>query len=222
MKAKKLVALMLVGGMVFGGVTVADAKKKKKKPRKVVKEVPTPVTLFMRQTAAACSESHEALLLEPSTEDLECWPTDNFFQEIAKALSPTLYDGYFFNDYVAEAGVPFVLDATQPAAGKITIRSWNGAGAGMAELQVILLGTSGGEEKTLGSYATEYQAEPNGKYTFDYEIDVDDALNKQNFESLTLRTIAHGVAVNHGIIELNDPASFVTIPTIVKKTVIKK
>jgi hypothetical protein len=205
---KRILAVVLAGALVAGfvGATPAIGKKKKK----IVK---TPLTLHMRQTAAACGTPHYALLIAPSTgEDVECWPADNFLQEVANPLI-----GYLAVDWPAEEGVPFVLDATTAATGKVTVRSFQGAGGGLAELQVILLGQSGGEEKTLGTYSTEYTAAPNSKYTFDYEIDVDDALNKLTFESFTLRTIAHGVAINHGVFELDDPASFVTVPTLVKK-----
>ena len=218
---KKLLAVVLAGALVAGfvGATPAISKKKKKpKPRKIVKIVKTPQTLYMRQTAPNCMESHYALLSDPSTgEDVECWPSDNFLQEVANPLV-----GYLPVDWLAEEGTPFVLDATTAATGKVTVQSLDGAGGGLAELQVILVGQSGGEEKILGTYATEYTAQPNAKYTFDYEIDVDDALDKLKFDSFTLRTIAHGAAINHGIFELDDPASFVTVPTLVKKTTIKR
>ena len=215
---KKLLAVVLAGALVAGFVGATPAiGKKKKKPRKIVKIVKTPQTLYMRQRAAACSAPDRALLLEPSTgEDIECWPTDNFLQEAANPLV-----GYLAVDWPAEEGLPFVLDATTDATGKITVQSFQGAGGGLAELQVILLGNSGGVETTLGTFSSEYTAEPNGRYTFDYEIDVDDALDKKTFDSFTLRTIAHGAAINHGVFELDDPASFVTLPTLVKKTIKK-
>ena len=90
--------------------------------------------------------------------------------------------------------------------------------AGEATLEVTLAGTSGGEPKVIGTASNSYQVTPDkGSYTVDFEISPDSALNKAAFTTLELTTTVRGPTVLHGFYELDDPASFITVPTWVKK-----
>lgn len=209
MKLRSLVALALVGGLVAGSLTTAEAGKKKKKKAKV-KWVSQTSTLFQRQDADACADSN-FYLSKTDGEDLDCGYLDHL-------AWPAL--GYIPVSYPAADGVPFILDAKKPITGVVTMRSWNGAGVGLASVTVQLVGTTGGEEVPVGEWSAEYQAAPNGAYTFEYEIDADDALNKKKFTALTLNVVPGGTTAGvHGVVEHDTPPAHVNIPTLKKKVI---
>ena len=206
MKAKHLLVLALVTGLVAGSMSIAEAGKKKKKL------VPSTSTFFLRHESDDCSDDTTFTLSLTDGEDVDCQYLDN-------VAWPAF--GFIPGAYVAQDGVPFKLDATKTVTGVVSIRSYAhpvGVGAGPASVTVQLLGTVGEEEVTLGEWTTEYTATPGTIHTFEYEIEVDDALNKLVFSSLTANVMPDGTTVGlHGVIEHDEPPALINIPTLIKK-----
>ena len=208
MKLKKLVVLALVGGVLASGMSVAEGAKR----RKIVKWIPQESTLFQRNETDSCN-AENYFLSKTDGEDLDCNYLNHF-------VWPAL--GFVPATYPATDGVPFILDAKRAITGVITMRSANGVGAGAATVTVELLGETGGEEVAIGQYVGEYDAAPNGTYTFEYEIDSDNALNRKKFTSLSMTVTPAGETVgNPAVIEHDTPPAHIVLPTLKKKIIWK-
>lgn len=222
---KKLIALVMVGGMLAGGMSVADAKKKK--PRKIVKEVPTNVDFFVRMDDCGGDADNPRLSIEDGTDGGSgCGNTGmGIFNEALIAIEDTPAAQIF----PAVDGVPFTLDASKDVAGQLNLQSFQGdaanpagVSAGQTKVDITLTGNVGGASQLIGTASEEYVVTPDKtSYLVEFTIDADDALNKKKFTSLELTVTQRGVSVLHGFIGMDDPASFLTLPTIVKKTVKK-
>jgi hypothetical protein len=218
---KRILAIVLVGGLI-GGLAYAPAiAKKKPKPKPKPKQVS--VDYFMHRDACGTDADVTSLSVEDGEDGGNACGSP--FAGAGNEFFIQIGDVPLSDIWAATDGIPFTLDASKDITGQITVSSFKGdpanpasLGAGEATLEVVLTGTSGGEVKTIGTGSTTYTVTPDQTaYTSDFTITPDAALDKVLFESLELTTTLRGPAVLHAFYELEDPASFFTIPTWVKK-----
>lgn len=200
---KKVIIAVLVTVLALSLIGPATAKKKKRK-----KAEPTPIELqyFMRRADCGTDADNPHLSLTDA-EDVDC----------AFATQMAADTGAFDMriPYVAADGLPLTLDVSRTAAGTITIRNWNGAGAGNVVLDLELIGTIAGEEKVLGTYSESFIALPTQSHTTEYEIELDQSLAGALVEGLTLAVFTHGQTVGiAGMVEHDEPPSVITIPAL--------
>ena len=206
MKVKRLVALALVAGLIAGSSSAVDAAKRKKK--KKAKLVASKVTFFQRN--ADCGTG-DFFLSVTDAEDTDCI-------NAANAAGPAA--GYAESAYPARDSLPFILDATKPITGTITMRSGNGVGAGSVGVTLTFIGTTGGKEVPIATWESDtFTVVPQGAQTLEYEADIEDALNKKSFETLTLSVVPTGAAAGfYGTVEHDGPPpSAFILPTLKKK-----
>lgn len=214
---KKTLIVMLILGLVAGSLAAPAAAKKKKK--KKAAPVAVDQKFFLRD-ADGCETSQNQLSLTDGP-DSACWYADTsaFYDVVVEAGLLTPAD--LGQTWTSVDGTPFKLDATKPITGEISTSSGSciidggcapvGVGAGQAALDIVITATIGGEPKELGTFAETFVVTPGTTYTSKFEIPVDAALAGLEVESLSVLTYLHGAAVGHGIVELETPASFVTI-----------
>jgi hypothetical protein len=203
MNLKKFVALALVSGVVATSLTTADAAKRK--PRFVSKVVP----MYLRNTSEC--DLTALSLSKVDGEDTDCFSETNLAGSAA---------GYSDHVYTASDGVPFLLDAKKALTGTITMRNGNSVGAGQAGVTLTWVGETGGEETEIAVWESEaFQIVPAGVQTLQYEVDIDDALNKKKFTSLKLTVTPTGQTVGlYGTVEHDGPpVSVMNLPTLKKK-----
>ena len=198
---KKIITFVLVGVLAFGVLGPATAKKKAKKP------VPVDLQFFMRRDDCATDADNPHLSLTDA-EDADCFGGASMLNEVlGKEATAELYP--------AADGVPVKLDPTRKVTGSISMRNWNGAGAGNVDVDLELIALIGGEEKPVGTFSTSYIAVPAQTEVIPYEMDLDPAVAGAVAEGLTLSVYHHGVNVGiAGGIEHDDPVSFITIPAL--------
>lgn len=203
---KKVVIGMLVAVLAASLVGPASAGKKKKKPKA---PVPVETTFYMRRDACATDADNPHLSITDSGEDAECASSDQMLVDVyneSGLLDPS-------TPHAAVDGLPMAVDVARPAKGVISIRNWNGAGAGNVIVDIELLGTVGGEEMILGTFSESHLAVPAGAHTIEYEIDIDDALAGVTLDGLTLDVYVHGQTVGiAGMIEYDNPPSTISVP----------
>ena len=205
MNLKKVVALAMVGGMLAGGLTTADAAKKKKKPKFVSK-----TSVFFLRNTSECDLTALSLSLTDG-EDSDCYSPTNAAGTAA---------GYSDHVYTASDGVPFVLDAKKALTGTITMRNGNSVGAGSAGVTLTLTGETGGKETTIATWESEsFLMYPTAVQTLDYEAEINDKLNRKKFTSLVLTVTPTGTTVGlYGTVEHDGPPpSLMNLPTLKKK-----
>ena len=223
MRAKTVAALTLVGGLLLAPSSlpaVAKGKPKAKKPP-ARKLVPMQKKFFLRQTED-CIEHKEHLSLTDGP-DLECWTVDDFASDV---YAPTNLIP-LVDVWPAADGVPFTLNVSKPITGKISVGSADcllsgvcapfGVGVGRAQLDVVLEAQIDGATVSLGEFHATYEVVPDEIYTFDLNMKLPASLRNQTVRNLTLSTFTHGPVVNHGIVQLDDPASYVSLPALVRK-----
>jgi hypothetical protein len=220
MKTRKLLVTALVVGVVAGSFGVAEAAKKKKKPKPAPAPVQVDQKFYMRRDGCNTDADNARLSLTdgPDVDGNLCgWLESGILNEVLIAAGEApVADAWPMAD-----GLPLTLDTSKPITGSVTVVSSylgaapdNGLAAGAPELVVDLVGTSGGEDVVIGTATVPYQVTPAAsKYTIEFEIKADGALNNKVFESVTMTTAVRGPAAGHGLYELDDPASFVTIPS---------
>ena len=115
--------------------------------------------------------------------------------------------------YPATDALPLTLDPSRPVSGEITLHS-NGVGAGQAEVDLTLTGTSGGETVVIAEQTLTYVMTPDSDtYTSPIEMIPDEGSNGKVFESLEFTTWVRGPSLLHGYASVDDPPSFVVVPT---------
>lgn len=224
MRAKKLVVVGLVAGLIVGSLGVsAEAKKKKKK-----KPVPTPVNFYLQRVpeGSCAEEASFSLSVEPGEDNGACG--DLLFGAPTEIGHQAGDDQFFTTPYrfPAADGVPFVLDATKPLTGTIAVYSTTQAqgvpfpgpaGAGQTTLEVLVTGTSNGEAVEIGNAEVTYDVTPNSHPDpVSFEITLDETLNKATFTTLELTLWNRGTSVFHGHYGTGEQ-SFITVPTIKMK-----
>lgn len=227
---KKLFVIGLAVGLVAGSLLGPAHAKKKKKPKPPAAPVAVDLKFFLRQDAASCAESpHEFLTLTDGT-DLSCAYTGGgamyeAYYQANEASGGAISDNVPVAPsgevvWTTEDGVPFVLDGSKNITGEITIHAPELAdgvrpGAGAASIDFELTGEVGGEVKELGATTAEVTALPDGAdHTIKLDFKPDAALAGATFTNVTLVTRIRGAQVMLVQIELDAPASFLTIPAL--------
>ncbi|MDQ3877187.1 MAG: hypothetical protein M3290_02380, partial [Actinomycetota bacterium] len=131
-------------------------------------------------------------------------------------------------EWDARDGVPFVLDGSKSITGEITTTGGDCVidgqpcspatlSAGPANLDVTVVGQVGGEDKVIGTFSDSYVATPGSSHTSKVDIKADASVAGQTISNLKIYTYLHGPALFQGTVVLDDPASFITIPTLATK-----
>lgn len=217
MKRTALIALLIVGLVAGSLVAPAAAKKKKKKK-------PVPVSVdqnFYLRDLDGCETAQNHLSVTDAA-DSGCWYVDTFVYD-AFVETGLLTAADLGQTWTTMDGTPFKFDPSKPITGEISTSS--GAclvdggcspamvGAGQATLDVVVSATIDGEAKEIGAFSESFVVVPGSPHTSKLEIPVDAALAGQQVDSLSVLTYLHGPAVGHGIIEVSDPSSFITVPS---------
>lgn len=198
----------------------AEAAKKKKKPKPPPAPVQVDAQYFLRRDGECGVEGATYLSLVDAP-DLDATSCGNLFygapqrlpengETTAPKISYTSRDG---------DGIPLTLDATKDVTGMIGVKSRSVAqgdqgiriGAGDATLNVELTGTTGGEEKVIGTAAVDYTVEPGTLdqiYEVEFTLKPDAALDKLAFTSVKLTIWNSGDSVAHGFYTTDNPASY--------------
>lgn len=210
---KKLVVLGLVAGLVAGSLAApAGAAKKKKKPKPPAAPVSVDQKFFLRQDSDACGSSHEHLSLTDGA-DLSCFYVDSGAPTTAVSQAQAASV-----DFAAEDGVPFVFDTAKKLTGEITVRGGDiGAGpmsAGQAMVDIVVVGEVGGEVKEIGTVSETWTTVPGDVHLIKVDLEIDPALAGQSVTAFELQVTLGGASVGPHTIELDNPASFVTVPTL--------
>ncbi|HEV3475729.1 MAG TPA: hypothetical protein VG602_10280 [Actinomycetota bacterium] len=129
---------------------------------------------------------------------------------VAEETAPSL-------DYLAEDGVPFVLDATRPIKGVVSHVSYlqsgsAGVGAGLTTIDITVgASRATGAEEILGTTTVSYTATP-AQYRYDvpFQFQPPAALNGTEFTGFRLNLLVRGRNLLHGFTRPND--TNVTVP----------
>lgn len=219
---RKTIAALLIGGLVVGAIAApAVAKKPKKKPPKsTVNQVDE--KLYLRDSDGCDTNVNQ--LSTQDGDDTGCWYVDTAAYD-AEAATGVVTDKDLSGEWDTIDGVPFVLDGSKTVTGEITTTGGSCVtsatpcspatiSAGPANLDVTLVGEVGGDEKTIGTYSDSYTATPGSSHTSKVEIKIDPSLAGQTITNLKLFTFLHGPAVFQGTVVLDNPASFISVPTL--------
>lgn len=209
---KKLVVLGLVAGLVAGSLA-APAAAKKKKPKPPPAPVSVDQKFFLRQDSTSCQTSHEFLSTTDGT-DLSCFYTDGgAMYEVVNQVEPIVTASW-----AAEDGVPFVFDTAKKITGEITVAGGDvGAGPtslGQARFDLTILGEVGGELKEIGAVSETWTTVPGDVHTIKLDVTIDPALAGQQVTAFEVQTTLRGASIGPHTIELDNPASFVVVPTL--------
>jgi hypothetical protein len=116
--------------------------------------------------------------------------------------------------WMAFDGLPLVLDASNPVTGKLFITSFVGRTAGPATLDVVIQVQTGGKTVEVGTATVDYLVTPAQAWAeVSFEIDVPAKLNRKKVTALQMRTTSRGFAPLQGYYRMENPASFITIPS---------
>lgn len=204
---RKILTTGLILSLVMGAFLFpAEAGKKKKKP-------PAPVELKFFFHGDACDDATFLLTLSDGP-DASCWFTRSglvYEAQLAAGDDPRTLGQTF----VAAEGLPFVLDMSKKITGEITTSGFQGVlGAGQPTLEVTVLGTVGGEEKELGTHSETFTVGPTQQHTTILDLALDPALAGLGFDGFSVHVFTHGASFGHGVIEMEDPPSFIVVPTL--------
>ncbi len=209
---RKLIVLGLVAGLLVGSIGFADAAKKKK--------TAVPHKLFLRDDDGCAGPPYGGYLSTADGEDEGCWFVDSGIAYDVVVQTGLLSEEQLSSTFTARDGLPFILDASKPLVAEISTTSGSCVeegvcspaqlGAGQATLKVRVLGFVAGAEQELGNFSESFIVTPGSGHTSVFEAKLDSSLNNKKVESLRVLVYLAGAAVGHGIIELDNPPSFVT------------
>lgn len=216
----------LIAGLVaclVGSTFVAPALAARKKPKKPKKPVPVQLDQkFFLRDSDGC-ETSENLLSVTDGPDTGCWYADTGIAYDIVVGAGLLTAADLSQTWSAMDGVPLTLDASKPITGEVSTSSGTclvdggcspaQLGFGQATLDVTVVADVDGEEKVLGTFSESFVVTPGASHTSAVEIPIDPSLDKAKATGLKVLTFLHGAALGHGIIELETPASFITVPT---------
>lgn len=130
-----------------------------------------------------------------------------------------------WQSYPAVNGVPFVLNATKPITGEITVYGagcieepaclpQGGLAAGNATLRLVVVAvTKAGKERSIGEFAESFVITPDEPtYTSTFKVWPDEFFSGDRFSGLRLDVQVGGVSYGPGGIAYDDPASFIKVP----------
>lgn len=213
---KRIIGFTLILGLIAGSLA-APAMAKKKKPRKPA-AVQVDQKFFVRRDDCAGDADNPHLSITDGPDGGNgCGGTvDGLPNEVIGQVDVPATETFPATD-----GVPFVLDASKDITGSLTYDAFHGdstnpvgLGAGVHDVEILLTGTAAGSSVEVGTASGTYTATPGtDQYTVTFTIKPDAALDKASFETLELTTTVHGAGFFAQFLELDDPASFVTIPT---------
>lgn len=202
---KRAIAVALALGLLAGAMAApAEAGKKKKK-----KLVASEAKFFMHwddDGAGGCGGAVHMDLEDKEDPGSGC----EFIAQPANEVLIAAGQG-LSRDWPASAGLPLILDATRPIVGEISIRGLAGRGS----VDVVLTGLVDDESVELGTASAPFQVVASGQTgaaIAKFEITPDAALNQKTLTSLNLNTTVRGATVAT-YIELDNPPSFVTVPS---------
>ena len=213
---KKLIVVALTAGLVAGAMIAPADAKKKKKPKPPPAPVSVDQKFFLRQDSDSCQSSHEFLSLTDGA-DLSCFYTDagaayeavNQVEPIATAT------------WAAEDGVPFSFDTAKKITGEITVHGGDlGAGptsAGQARFDLVILAEIAGEVKEIGTVSETWTTVPGDVHVVKPDVTIDPAFAGVSIDAFSITTTMRGAAIGPHTIELDAPASFLIVPTLVTK-----
>ena len=110
------------------------------------KKAPASVNFYLR--AADCTAAVLGLSIVDGPGDGTCGGFEN---GAVNGVSGTAGQPYTEQVWMAFDGLPLVLDANQPATGKIYMSSWVGPSAGPATLDVAIIATIGVKSVEVGT-----------------------------------------------------------------------
>lgn len=213
---RKFVSVVVLAAVVAGivGVTPASAGLVAKSSK-----------FFFRDDNGCESPNY---LSRKDGPDNGCWQFDSFLNEPVISQAALLDRDAIADHFEARDGVPLTLNAKKAITGTLVTYSGScfdptvpcapvGVGAGQAKVDVIVRGFIGGTEVLLGEQTSTFEVVPGDPHTTEVKIELDDALNKKKLTSLRVSVFFHGAAIFHSGVNMDDPASFVNVPTFVKK-----
>lgn len=218
---KKTIVFALVLGLVAGSLAAPALAKKKKGKKPALVQVDEKLFLRRDDCGGDADNPHLSVTDAPDGNGNGCGSAlAGAGNEVANQAGES-EDLGTTDAWPATDGVPFVLDGTKDISGSITVDTYHGVaenpvplGVGQSTLDVVLSGTVAGADTELGTATATFQSTPAAdQYTVTFTIKANPALDKASVTGLTLTTSLHGPAVLSGFYELDDPASFVTIPT---------
>lgn len=218
--SKRRLATLLALGLVAGALVAPAEAAKKKKPKKPVPAlVQVDQQMFLR--GDACAVDARALSLVDNA-DAECiYTRAGILYDTIPESAPAPVGANPWQSWPGIDGVPFKLDATKPVTGEIytqglfpLVGDYPGISAGAVKLTVKLVGETGGEEKVIGEFSEEFTVMPgDSAHLSTVSITPAAELEGLEFSSLTLMTRLGGASAGHGVIKLDDPSSFLKVPT---------
>lgn len=224
---RKLITLAVVGLLALCLVGPATAKKKPKKPKapKAPVVVPVDQKFFMRRDACATDADNPRLSLEDGPDGACSWDDAGVLYEVLRESG--LLDTTTV--FPAENGMPLTLDASKHITGEITLYhaptcvvagacSPTGTNVGQAHFTARVIATIAGEDVELGLVDEEFTTTPGEPHLVKVDLAIDPALNGAILEGFRLETFHGGQALGPGGISYDDPASFVTVPSLVTQT----
>lgn len=224
MKAKKLLALTMITGLVAGSAVAADAKKKPK-----TATVAKTATYYLSyppgdaNCTSAFLSTKQGPTGKPACGNGLVWGAAG---EVLIASGQDQTDLLGLNadkrTYFAADGVPLILDAKKKLTGQLVVKSYVSAGGlagggGAAKVEIAVVGDSKNKEVVLGETTIEYTAQPGAASpTVEFSFDLNDKLNKAKFTSLGLRLRNRGATVAHGFYS-TEGDTFIKVPTYAKR-----
>ena len=228
---KKTIVIALIAALIGSAFAMAPAAaKKKKKKKKKVAIVQVDQKFFLRRDACGTDADNTRLSLQDGA-DAGCWFVDSgiAYEAIyqAAANGAPLTSDPLWEPYPAADGVPLVLDAAKPLTGEVTFYGGScvvdpacspaGLAAGQATVRIRAIATIAGEDKELGTFEESFAITPGSTHTSEIEMEMDPSLQGVTLEGVRIEIFKGGAAYGPGGVEYDDPASFVTIPALVKQ-----
>lgn len=213
---KRAIVLALVVGLVAGSLAAPAVAKKKKKGKKPALVQVDRKFFVRRDDCAGDADNPHLSIVDEADGGNGC---GNLAYGAPNEVIGNL-DAPFAEAYPATDGVPFVLDASKDISGSLTYDGFHGTsdnpvalGAGIHQIDVVLSGTTGGAPTELGTASETFTATPGtDQYTVDFSFKPDAALDKASFEGLELSIVVRGPGAMASFLEMDDPASFITVP----------
>ena len=212
---RRYLALAVVAGLIGGyvGATPAQGALAAKSTK-----------LFFRDNNGCENPNY---LSKKNGPDNGCWQFDSVLNEPIISQAGLLDRDVIADHFVATDGVPLVLNAKKAITGSLATYSGScfdaaapcaptGVGAGQAQVDVIVRAFVGGTEVVLGEQTSTFEVIPGDPHVSEINIELEDALNKKKVTGLRVSVFFHGAALFHSGVEMENPASFITVPTLVK------
>lgn len=214
---RKFLALTVVAGLIGGYVGAAPAQG--------ARLVPKTSKFFLRDDNVCESPDY---LSRKDGPDSGCWQSDSFLNEPIISQAGLIDRDEIADHFVARDGVPLTLNAKKAITGTIATYSGScydaavpcapvGVGVGQAQVDIIVRAFINGAEVVLGEQTATFEVVPGDPHVTEVNLEIDDALNKKKVTSLRVSIFFHGAALFHSGVELENPASSISVPTLVKK-----